>query len=74
MREAPENPGGKATENQGLNVTQVARWKIHLWQKPLFGTCGATPVDEDLPAAERLQMAKSAPTTAQEGKPNLPLM
>ena len=24
MREAPENPGGKATENQGLNVTQVA--------------------------------------------------
>jgi hypothetical protein len=45
MREAPENPGGKATENQGLNVTQGRRdGKSTRGRNHYFGTCGATPV------------------------------
>ena len=72
MREAPENPGGKATENQGLNVTQVAAME----NPPVAETIVLAPAaqslaDEDLPAAERLQMAKSAPEATQEGETEL---
>ena len=67
IREAPENPGGKATENQGLNVTQVAAME----NPPVAETIVLAPVaqplaDEDLPTAERLQMASSILATAQE--------
>ena len=67
IREAPENPGGKATENQGLNVTQVAAME----SPPVAETIVLAPVaqplaDEDLPTAERLQMASSILATAQE--------
>ena len=67
IREAPENPGGKATENQGLNVTQVAAME----NPPVAETIVLAPVaqplaDEDLPTVERLQMASSILATAQE--------
>ena len=69
MREAPENPGGKATENQGLNVTQVAAMENPPVAETIILAPAAQPLsDEDLPTAERLQLAKSAPTTAQEGR------
>lgn len=72
MREAPENPGGKATENQGLNVTQVAAMENPPVAETIVLAPAAQPLsDEDLPAAERLQMAKSAPATAQEGETEL---
>ena len=67
MREAPENPGGKATANQGLNVTQVAAMENPPVAETIVLAPAAQPLsDEDLPAAERLQMAKSAPATTQE--------
>jgi hypothetical protein len=67
IREAPENPGGKATENQGLNVTQVAAME----NPPVAETIVLAPVaqplaDEDLPTAERLQMASSILAAAEE--------
>ena len=72
MREAPENPGGKATENQGLNVTQVAAMENPPVAETIILAPAAQPLsDEDLPTAERLQLAKSAPTTAQEGETEL---
>mgnify|MGYP003336936386 CR=1 FL=1 len=69
MREAPENPGGKATQNKGLNVTQVAAME----NPPVAETIVLAPVaqplaDEDLPTADRLQTANSVPATEQEGK------
>ena len=70
MREAPENPGGKATENQGLNVTQVAAMENPPVAETIVLAPAAQPLsDEDLPAAERLQMANSAMT--QEGETEL---
>lgn len=72
MREAPENPGGKATENQGLNVTQVAAME----NPPVSETIVLAPVtqplaDEDLPTAERRQMSTSIPATPHEGETEL---
>lgn len=70
MREAPENPGGKATENQGLNVTQVAAMENPPVAETIVLAPAAQPLsDEDLPAAERLQMTNSAMT--QEGETEL---
>ena len=66
MREAPENPGGKATENQGLNVTQVAAMENPPVAETIVLAPAANPSTIDLPAAERLQMANLRPT-AQEG-------
>lgn len=72
MREAPENPGGKATENQGLNVTQIAAMENPPVAETIVLAPAAQPLsDEDLPAAQRLQMAKSVPTPAQEGETEL---
>jgi hypothetical protein len=72
MREAPENPGGKATENQGLNVTQVAAME----NPPVAETIVLAPVaqplaEEDLPEAERLQMANAVATPAPDGETEL---
>lgn len=72
MREAPENPGGKATENQGLNVTQVAAME----NPPVAETIVLAPVaqpltEEDLPEAERLQMANVVATPAPDGETEL---
>ena len=67
MREAPENPGGKATENQGLNVTQVAAMENPPVAETIVLAPAAPLSDEDLPAAERLQMAKSAPRRRKRG-------
>ena len=72
MREAPENPGGKATENQGLNVTQVAAME----NPPVAETIVLAPVaqplaEEDLPEAERLQMVNAVATPAPDGETEL---
>ena len=70
MREAPENPGGKATENQGLNVTQVAAMENPPVAETIILAPAAQPLsDEDLPAAKCLQRANSA--TTQEGETEL---
>ena len=72
MREAPENPGGKATENQGLNVTQVAAMENPPVAEAIVLAPVAQPLaEEDLPEAERLQMANAVATPAPDGETEL---
>lgn len=72
MREAPENPGGKATENQGLNVTQVAAME----NPPVAETIVLAPgtqslAEEDLPTGERMQMTSTLTTEENLGETEL---
>jgi len=72
MREAPENPGGKATENQGLHVTQVAAMENPPVAETIVLAPEAQPLaDEDLPTADRRQMVNAPIASQQNGETEL---